>query len=103
MGVEAKAVVKATEQEAVPVPLLLLVTTAGAQTFVPPLVKVTLPVGATLVVEAAFGVIVAVKVTVWLTTAVVGRLELTVLTGVFLVTTWVNCGEVEVLKLASPV
>ncbi len=45
---------------------------------------------------------VAVNVTAWLTTAVVARLELTVLTGVFLLTTWVNCGEVAVMKFASP-
>ncbi len=45
MGVEAKALVKDVVQEAVPVPLALGLTTAVAQTGVPPLVKATLPAG----------------------------------------------------------
>jgi len=63
MGVEAKALLKDVTQEAVPVPLLFALTTAGLQTFTPPLVKVTLPVGGIPVAEAPFGVMVAVKVT----------------------------------------
>ena len=86
--VEVKALRNGVVQVAVPVPLLLKVTTAVAQTGVPPLVKVTLPPTGTPIADALFGVIVAVKVTAWLTTAVVGRLDVTVLTVTSLLTLW---------------
>lgn len=102
--VAEKALVKVVVQEAVPVPLLLLgVTTAVAQTGVPPLVNATLPLTGTPFADALLGVIVAVKVTVWLTTAVVGRLEMTVPVVASLLTLWAKFGEVAAIKFASPV
>jgi len=64
--------------------------------------NVTLPVGVTPDDDAPLGVIVAVRVTNWLTTAVVGRLEITVVTGVFLVTVCGNGVAFVPLKLVSP-
>src|SRR5665213_1027124 len=105
MGVDGKLPVNATEQEAVPVPSALDLNT-GLQTGVPPWVKVTLPVMGTLAGEAtpgALGVMVAVKVTVWLTTAVVDALEMTAMAVASLLTVWViGAALFTLLKLKSP-
>ena len=87
MFVAGNAEVNATEQAAVAVPPAIGVTTTGLQTFTPAFMKLTLPPTGTPAEDAPGGVIVADRVTTWLTTAVVGKLEATLMSGVFFDTT----------------